>query len=152
MRLDLLLIDNPVERVSRAISRVAGKIGRLDTETPLRALDHGLSCSDLCLPNGAGCFDIHDDAELNVDEIIVRVGEERWSAHRAGPLRGWIGRRDKFRRRLAGRAKRRILKGCQILLHGAAGPPLQPLTHCPPPKLKFLEVTKYISRGSSLAL
>src|SRR6516225_2572113 len=121
MRLDLLLIDNPVERVSRAIGRVAGKIGGLDTETPLRALDHGLSCSDLCLPNGAGRFDIHDDAELNVDEIIVRVGEERWPAHRAGPLRGWIGRRDKFRRRLACRAKRRIVQSCQILLHGAAG-------------------------------
>src|SRR5215471_4208501 len=121
MRRDLFLIDDPVERLSRAIGRVCGKSGRLDIETLLGAFDHCLSCTDLCLSDGAGGLDIHDDADLDVDEIIVRIGEERWPAHRTGPLCGWIGRRDKLRRYLACRPKRRIVEGRQILLHGAAG-------------------------------
>ena len=58
------------------------------------------------MPSAWGGLHIHDDPELNVDEIIVRIGEERWPSHRAGPLRGWIGGRDKFRRHLACRAQR----------------------------------------------
>ena len=57
----------------------------------LGPLDHCLSGTDLCLPNGTGGFDVQDDAELNVNEILVRIGEERWPSHRAGPLCGWIG-------------------------------------------------------------
>src|SRR3984893_11406329 len=121
MRRDLLLIDDPVEGVRRAIGGIASKTGRLDIETLLGPLDHCLCGTDLCLSNGTSGLDIHDDADLDVDKIIVRIGEERWPAHCAGPLRGWIGRRDKLRHYLACRPKRRIVEGCQILLHGAAG-------------------------------
>src|SRR5262249_10589187 len=41
--------------------------------------------------NGAhdrGRFDIHDDAHLDVHQIIVRISEESWPSHRAGLLRG----------------------------------------------------------------
>ena len=92
MRRDLLLIDDPVERIRRAISRITGEIGRLDVETLLRPLDHCLSCTDLCLANSTGSLDIHDDPELHIDEIIVRISEERGTSHRTSPLRGWIGR------------------------------------------------------------
>jgi hypothetical protein len=34
VRRDLLLIDDPVERIRRAIGRIGGEIGGLDLETP----------------------------------------------------------------------------------------------------------------------
>src|SRR6266511_3736569 len=91
VRRDLLLIDDPVERIRRAIRRIGGEIGGLDLETLLRSLDHRLSCTDLCLANGTAGLDIHDDAELDVDEVIVRIGEESWPSHCASPLEGWVG-------------------------------------------------------------
>src|SRR6516162_5718189 len=115
----LLLIDDPVERICRAISRIGGEIGGLDLETLLRPLDHCFSCTNLCLAYRTGGFDIHDDAELDVDEIIVRIGEESWPSHRAGPLRGWIRGRDKLRHHLACCAKRGIVESCQVFPHGA---------------------------------
>jgi hypothetical protein len=64
----------------------------LDAEAFLGALDHRLGRAHLGLADGAGGLDIHDDAELHVDQIIVGVGEERRSPHGAGPLCSWIGR------------------------------------------------------------
>jgi uncharacterized membrane protein YoaK (UPF0700 family) len=55
------------------------------------ALDHFFGRAHLRLTDGAGGFDIHDAAELHVDEIVVGIGEERRPAHRACPLRSWIG-------------------------------------------------------------
>src|SRR6476659_6458710 len=95
VRCDLLLVDDPVERIRRTISRIGGEIGGFNVEPLLGPLDHCFSCTDLCLPNGAGGFDVQDDAELNVNEIIVRIGEERWPSHRAGPLCAWVGGGDK---------------------------------------------------------
>src|SRR6266487_3159288 len=81
----------PSSRFDLSMTGIGGEIGGLDLETLLRSLDHRLSCTDLRLANGTAGFDIHDDAELDVDEVIVRIGEESWPSHRAGPLRGWIG-------------------------------------------------------------
>jgi hypothetical protein len=38
--------------------------------------DHGPCGTDLRLVNGAGCFDVNDDAELHVGEIVVGVSKE----------------------------------------------------------------------------
>src|SRR5258705_11751709 len=43
-----------------------------------------------------------------------------WSAHRAGPLGGRIGRRDELRRYLGGSAESRVVEGCHVLLHSSA--------------------------------
>src|SRR6478609_9552950 len=85
-------------------------------------LDHGLCRADLGLADGAGCFNINDDAELHVDEVVVGVSEESRSLVRAGPLRRRIGWREKLRDHIAGGTPGRIIMGCQILLHCAAGP------------------------------
>src|SRR6516164_6960220 len=47
VRRDVLLIDYPIERFRRAISRITGEIGGLDIKTLLRPFDHCLSCTDL---------------------------------------------------------------------------------------------------------
>src|ERR1019366_10204054 len=62
------------------------------------------------------------DAELHGDEIVVGVREECRPLVSPGPPGGRIGWRDKLRNDVAGGAPRRIVKGCQILLHSAAGP------------------------------
>src|SRR5262249_31201352 len=109
MRRDLLLVDDPVERIRRSISRIGGEIDGLDLETLLRPLDHCLGCTNLCLANRTAGFDIHDDAHLDVHQIIVRISEESWPSHRAGPLRGWIRRGGKLRRLLRQKTHRRGL-------------------------------------------
>src|SRR5262245_46109642 len=58
--------------------------------------------------------------KLHVDQIIVGISEEGWSAHRAGPLGGWIGRRHKLRRDVARRTEGSVVEGRQILPHGPA--------------------------------
>jgi uncharacterized caspase-like protein len=67
------------ERHSR---RTVGRVGRqpfgLQTEAFLSPLDHRLGRAHLGLSDGARGLDIHDDAELHVDEIIVGVGKEKW--------------------------------------------------------------------------
>src|SRR5271166_2028728 len=64
-------------------------------------------------------LDVHDDAELHVNQIIVRIGKERWSAQ-ARPLSGGIGRRDELRRHVAGCPECRVIKRGEILLGRAA--------------------------------
>src|ERR1700693_792556 len=70
--------------------------------------------------NFLGSEHVNDDAALYVNEVMVGVSEERRSAHRSRPLRRRIGRRDKFWRHFARRTKSGIIKGRQMLLHGAA--------------------------------
>jgi hypothetical protein len=56
---------------------------RLDPEGRLGTFNHGPGRPDLGLPDGARGFDIHNDPELDIDEIVVRIGEERRALHRA---------------------------------------------------------------------
>ena len=91
VRRDLLLVDQPVEVRGRPLGRIRRQPLRLQAEALLGPVDHGLGRAHLGLADGAGSFHIHDDAELHVDQVVVSVGEERRSAHCAGPLRGWIG-------------------------------------------------------------
>ena len=53
--------------------------------------------------------------------VIVGVGEERRTAHRTGPLSGRIGWRHELWLDISGRAKRCVIKGRQVFLHGTAG-------------------------------
>src|SRR4051795_621325 len=115
MRRDTLLLDQPVQHRSRPVSGIGRKPLRLETEALLCSFDHGLRCADLGLTNGAGRFNVNDDAELHVDEIIVGISEERRPLVSSGPLScgiGWCG----------SCAPGRIIQGRQILLHRAAGP------------------------------
>src|SRR5262245_25615861 len=89
---DLLLIDDPIERLGRAIVRIGGKVLRLEVKAFLGSLDHRLRRADLSLTNGSGGFDINDDAELDINEIIIGIGKECRPAHRAGPRRARTAR------------------------------------------------------------
>src|SRR6202008_3866396 len=120
LRRDSLLIDNPIERLGGAIGRIGGKVVRLESEALLSPFDHRLRRTNLSLTNGSGSLDINDDAELDINEIIIGIGKECWPAPRAGPLRGRIGRRHELRCHIARRTECRIVKGRQILPRGAA--------------------------------
>src|SRR6476659_11353939 len=84
---DALLLDQPVQHRSRTVSGISDKPLWLEAEALFGPLDHGLCRADLGLADGAGCFNINDDAELHVDEVVVGVSEESRSLVRAGPLR-----------------------------------------------------------------
>ena len=88
MRSDLLVVDQPVGVPRRAVGGIGREPRRLDVEALLGAVNHGLGRTHLGLADGAGGFDIHDDAELHVDEIIVGVGEERRALEGASPSEG----------------------------------------------------------------
>jgi hypothetical protein len=75
---DVLLIDDPIERLCRALGRVGSNVLRLEIETLLSPLDHHLRRMDLGLPNGARSFYVNDDPELDINEVIFGIGEERW--------------------------------------------------------------------------
>src|SRR5258707_6367180 len=93
---------------------------RLDIEALLCPLNHRLRCADLRLADGTRRFDIHDDANLHIDQIIIGICEKCWSPHRAGPLGGRIGRRDELRSYFGGSAESRVVEACHILLHRSA--------------------------------
>jgi hypothetical protein len=99
---DTLFLDQPVQHRSGPVSGIADNPLRLKTEALLCSLDHGLCRADLGLPNGAGGLDVNDDAELQVDEIVVGISEECRSLISAGPLGRGIGRRNELRNNVAG--------------------------------------------------
>src|ERR1700722_1958147 len=117
---DPFLLDQPVQHRSRPVSGIPDKPLWLEAEALFGPFDHGLCRADLGLANGAGGFDINDDAELHVEEIVGGIREECRSLVRPGPLRRRVGRRDELRDNVAGRIPRRIVEGRQILLHRAA--------------------------------
>src|SRR5580700_3559841 len=83
------------------MGRIGGKVVRLEIEALFSPFDHRLRRINLSLTNGSGSLDINDDAELDINEIIIGIGKECWPAHRSGPLRGWIGRRHELRCHIA---------------------------------------------------
>src|SRR3984885_5362618 len=113
-------LTSPIEVGGRAIGGVSRQPCGLDAKADFGPLDHGLRGADLGLPDGARGFDIHDNPKLHVDQIVVGVGEECRPSQRVGPLGGRIGRRHELRGDVARRTKGRVIKSCQILLHGPA--------------------------------
>ena len=71
MRRDPLLINNPIERLGRAIGRIGGKLLRLEVKAFLGSLDHHLRRPDLSSTNGSRCFDINDARGI---AQMMRVG------------------------------------------------------------------------------
>src|SRR5215470_4566582 len=120
VRRDLGLVDQPIEVGTRTVGRIAGEPFGLDGEALFGALEHGLGRANLGLADGAGCLDIHDDADLHVDEIVVRITEEGRSPQGACPLRRRIGWRNELWSDLACRPERRVIERGKILLRRPA--------------------------------
>src|SRR6266567_17137 len=76
----LCLVDQPVEVGSGTVGGVAREPFGLDGEALLGAFDHGLGRANFGLADGARRLDVHDDAGLHVNQIIVGIGKERRSA------------------------------------------------------------------------
>src|SRR4029079_8402733 len=114
------LVDQPVEVSTRTVGRISSKQFGLDGEALLGAFDHSPGRANLGLADGAGRLDIHDDADLHVDQIVVRIAEKRRAPQGAGPLRGRIGRGHKLRLDFARRPECRVIKRGQILLRPSA--------------------------------
>ena len=66
-------------------------------------------------------LDIDDDRVIDIDQVIGRIGEERWSAVRRGPSRRRIAWCDELRCDLARRAERGVVENREIFLDSAAG-------------------------------
>ncbi len=103
------------------MGRVTGKPFWFDPEPQLGPLDHRARCADFGLANGACRFDIHGDAVLCVDQIVVGVSNECLILHRPRPLRGWIGARDELWRHVTRSSEGVVVQGIEILAHGPAG-------------------------------
>src|SRR4029077_18257895 len=101
---DAFFLAQPVQHRNCPVSGISNKPTWLETEALFGPFDHGFCCADLGLANSAGGLDIHDDAELHVDEIVAGVSEECWPLVRSGPLRRRIGWRDELRDNVAGGA------------------------------------------------
>src|SRR6266853_1455661 len=80
----------------------------------------GICGANFGLADGARCLDVHDDAELHINQIIVRIRKECRSAQGSRPLGGGIGRRDELWHHVAGRPERRVIKRGEILFVRAA--------------------------------
>jgi hypothetical protein len=63
-----------------------------------RALDHALCRQHLGLTDRRRRFDIDNDRVVGIDQVVGRIGKERWPAVRRGPARRWIGRCDELGR------------------------------------------------------
>src|SRR3954465_15977977 len=69
---DTLPLDQPVQHRSRTVSSIASKPLWPEAKALFGPFDHGLCRANLGLANGPGGLDVNDDAELHVDEIVIR--------------------------------------------------------------------------------
>ena len=61
--------------------------------------------------------DIHDDAELHIDQVVVGIREKGRAFQCTGPLRGGVGGRDELRLDLGRCPKSRVVQRCEILFY-----------------------------------
>jgi hypothetical protein len=85
-----------------------------------RALDHALCRQHLGLTDRRRCFEIDNDRVIDIDQVVGRIGKERWPAVRRGPPRRRIGRCDELGRHLGCGAERGIIEDGEIFVDGAA--------------------------------
>src|SRR5215469_16384649 len=92
MRLDAMLIDQPADHLSRAVSAVAHEPGRIDVEALHRTFDHAFGGEDLglsWLPTRSGCKRL-SSAKASPDSTSQRDGLELSTQDRR---REGVGRR-----------------------------------------------------------
>src|SRR2546430_1850992 len=80
-------MNKPVQHLGRVIGGVTDQPGAVESEAFERALDHALGCRHLGLPDRCRRFDIDDNRVVDIDQVIDRIGKERWPAMRRGPPR-----------------------------------------------------------------
>lgn len=86
MRLDPLLVHEPMQHLGRAVGPVSRQPLRLETKALSGTLQHGAGCAHFGLPYGSGGLHVHDHSGREVDKVVVRIGKERGTAHGPGPL------------------------------------------------------------------
>ena len=69
MRLDPLLVDQPVQHLGPAVSRVANQALGIEAAPIPHPLDHVASGPALCLADRCGGLDVDDDRVLKIDEM-----------------------------------------------------------------------------------
>ena len=121
VRLDPVLIDQPIQHLGRSIGGVADQLGRIEIEACERALDHALCRQHFGLTDRRRRFDIYNDRVVGIDQVVGRIGKECWPAVRRGPPRRRISRCDELARHLGSRAERGIIEDGEIFFDGAAG-------------------------------
>ena len=107
VRLDALLVHQPVQHLGRAVGRVGGEPFGPQIVALVHPLDHGPGGGDLGLAHGRGRLDVHDDGVIEVDQVVGGVGEEGQALVGAGPSGRRIRGRDELGRRPASPRRRR---------------------------------------------
>ena len=92
MRLDAMLVDQPADHLSRAVSAIAHESGRIEVEALHRTFDHAFGGEDLGLSDRRGCFDIDYNSVLGIYQIVGRAAKEGLPAMGAGPAQRRISR------------------------------------------------------------
>ena len=87
----------PADHQPGSISGIRGQPVWTKTKAFLGSLEHGLGCSHLGLPTRRSGFDINDDRQLVIDQIIGAVSKGELRAPFAGPGGGRIGERGYLR-------------------------------------------------------
>ena len=90
----------PVPYAVSAITRSGWRL-----ETRLHPFEHGLRGPDLRLPDRPSGFDVEDYAVIGVDQVVVRLAEERRALARRRPLAGRVREGRELRLHLRGRAE-----------------------------------------------
>lgn len=85
-----------MQRRGRSVGADGGKPLRLEPEAIGSAFGYGSRRADLGLADRARRLDVENDRGLQVDQIVVCIGEERVSFVSAGPLCRWIGSGENF--------------------------------------------------------
>ncbi len=84
---DLLLIDQPGEHGGRPIIRIVNRPLRFQAELVFHPRQHRSCGFHFIRLVDRGVFDIDDEADLQVNQIMGRIGEHRRSTKRGGPGR-----------------------------------------------------------------
>ena len=82
------------------------------------AIQHRANRSDFSLSDGPCGFDIDDHGIIGVDQVVGRIGKERRTFARRGPLAGWVGMRCELWLNGGGCTKSRIIKNVEVFAHG----------------------------------
>ncbi len=104
----------------RTVGAAGGKPLGLKVKPISSTLDHGAGSANLGLADRTCRLNIENDRSLQIDQIIVRISEERVPFVSASPLSRGIGSGDELRRYLAGGTPCSLIESVEILPYGAS--------------------------------